>query len=109
MARRTLFGIVVFAMWWVAVTTSVGQQQAAPTAGPRFEVVSIKPSASETRNSTVTDRLDGGIRAINRALYTLIARVSAHASRRDPRRARLGEDRSLRRDGDGLAAASDTG
>jgi hypothetical protein len=42
MARRTPFGIVVFAMWCIAVTTSIGRQPTAPSAGPQFDVVSIK-------------------------------------------------------------------
>jgi uncharacterized protein (TIGR03435 family) len=39
----------------------------------QFDVVSIKPSPGGTRNSTVTNLPDGGLRAVNRAMYTLIA------------------------------------
>jgi uncharacterized protein (TIGR03435 family) len=71
MHMRTLVGVTV-AVGLTAPALS-GQQPPANASAP-FDVVSIKLNTNvNLRSSTVTDRPDGGIRAINRPLYTLIA------------------------------------
>ena len=71
MFRRVFCAVVV-----AASGTALGaQQQTAATSGPQFDVVSIKLNTGGVSNSTLTERPDGGLRSINRPLYTLIARA----------------------------------
>jgi uncharacterized protein (TIGR03435 family) len=55
-------------------TASIGTIQTTP-AEPRFDVVSIKRNASDTRSSNWVDRPDGGLRAVNIPAMLFVARA----------------------------------
>ena len=81
-----------------ATPTGFSQTALQPAAGPTFDVVSIKRSATDRVGPLVGSQSpDGGFTMTNVPVGTLIARVSAHRPCRHKWPACLGHERTLRR------------
>lgn len=77
MNRRTLFSIVTVATWWIAGTTSIGQQQTVPIVGAQFDVVSIKPHKYDPAvGGGMMSRPDGTFTMTSQSIWSIIAYAS---------------------------------
>src|SRR5688500_4305787 len=69
--------LIAVAVLLIGLTASVRAQTATPpaSAGPRFEVVSVKRNTAGALGSTVDERPDGGFTMTNIPVTTLIGRA----------------------------------